>query len=146
LLIGPGDVEDYSKEAADLGILDNAIFTGPVSSEEVKGSYDAADVFVFASQTETQGLVIGEAMIANTPVVALKSPIQPEVYPESVSVVVRDEAKFAEEVDKLLKNPDKQKKLAELGKKFVEENFSCEQMTKKQIEVFEKALSPAKVG
>ncbi len=46
-------------------------FTGYVPKEKVKYLYAMADVFVFASKTETQGLVTIESMMAGTPVVAI---------------------------------------------------------------------------
>ena len=45
-------------------------------------AYDSFDVFAFASQSETQGLVLSEAMAAGVPVVALEGP--------GVNDVVRD--------------------------------------------------------
>ena len=48
-----------------IGYLDRA--------RELPGCYAAADAFVFASRTETQGLVLLEAMASGTPVVALSA-------------------------------------------------------------------------
>ena len=42
-----------------------------LSRDELRDLYAALDVFAFASQTETQGVVIAEAMAAGTPVIAL---------------------------------------------------------------------------
>jgi glycosyltransferase involved in cell wall biosynthesis len=140
LLIGPGDIEEYSKQAEQLGITQNIIFTGALEAAESKGAYFAADVFVFASKTETQGLVLGEAMIAGTPVVGLYSPIQKEIYPEKVAIVVYRENEFALCVDKLLKNDTKRSQLSERGREFVHKNFSVESMTQKQIKVFEEVI------
>jgi len=41
--------------------------------------YQDADLFVFSSQTDTQGLVLAEAMAAGTPVVALDGPGQRDI-------------------------------------------------------------------
>ncbi len=57
--------------ATKLGVLDAITFTGYVPREEVFSIYAAADVFTFASRTETQGLVLLEAMSVGTPVVAV---------------------------------------------------------------------------
>ncbi len=40
----------------------------------IKEHYDQADVFIFASTTETQGIVLAEAMACSTPVIALDGP------------------------------------------------------------------------
>ncbi len=48
--------------------------TGTLEGQDLVDIYHACDVFAFASQTETQGLVIAEAMAAGVPVVALDGP------------------------------------------------------------------------
>jgi 1,2-diacylglycerol 3-alpha-glucosyltransferase len=46
-------------------------FAGYLSKEDWRDCYAGSDLFVFASITETQGLVVTEAMAAETPVVAV---------------------------------------------------------------------------
>lgn len=54
------------------GLAEQVRFIGYLDREsELPACYAAADVFVFASRTETQGLVLLEAMSAGLPVVAL---------------------------------------------------------------------------
>ena len=48
----------------------------PDTKEQLKQYYQQADLFVFASQAETQGLVLAEAMACGTPVVARYGPGQ----------------------------------------------------------------------
>ncbi len=58
--------------AASLALAENVLFLGYLDRNgELPGCYAAADLFVFASRTETQGLVLLEAMAAGTPVLAL---------------------------------------------------------------------------
>jgi 1,2-diacylglycerol 3-alpha-glucosyltransferase len=55
-----------------LGLEGNARFLGYLDRrEELPDAYAAADIFVFASRTETQGLVLLEAMAQCCPVLAL---------------------------------------------------------------------------
>jgi 1,2-diacylglycerol 3-alpha-glucosyltransferase len=57
---------------ADRGLRENVRFIGYLDRKtELPTCYAAADVFAFASRTETQGLVLLEAMAAGLPVVAL---------------------------------------------------------------------------
>lgn len=55
----------------ELGIGDRVRFVGGVQRDAVDAYYAAADIFVFASMTETQGLVVGEAMQYGLPAVVV---------------------------------------------------------------------------
>lgn len=50
------------------------IFIIKPTKEDLKNWYARAHLFVFTSQSETQGLVLAEAMAAGTPVIALQGP------------------------------------------------------------------------
>jgi glycosyltransferase involved in cell wall biosynthesis len=59
------------KQAAALGVADQVRFVGYLDRQtELPDCYAAADLFVFSSRTETQGLVLLEAMAAGLPVLA----------------------------------------------------------------------------
>lgn len=74
LIIGEGsekeNLESYIKEK-DLN--ENIEMIGAVDFREIGQYYLAADLFVFASTSETQGMVLLEAMVGYTPVVAVRS-------------------------------------------------------------------------
>lgn len=72
LMVGDGpNRKDYEEECAALGIRDEVIFTGKVLNSKIAPYFAAADAFVFASKSETQGIVILEAFAGATPVIAL---------------------------------------------------------------------------
>ncbi len=140
LLVGPGELDEMTAAAKKLGIAKNVVFTDQLPLEEARRCYAGADIFVFASQSETQGLVIGEAMSAGLPVVTLASPVSPEVTPEGTAIVVKKPAELAGAVVKLLKNKSERDELAKKGQAFVHEHFSKAKMISKQISVFEQLL------
>jgi 1,2-diacylglycerol 3-alpha-glucosyltransferase len=75
LLVGDGDAREemlsrFSKE----GLEDRIHAPGKLTGSDLTDAYAAMDCFAFASQTETQGIVLAEAMAAGNPVVALDGP------------------------------------------------------------------------
>lgn len=71
-LVGDGPYREACAELArNFGIGDRVRFVGFVPREEVDVYYALADVFTFASMTETQGLVIQEAMSYGLPCVVV---------------------------------------------------------------------------
>ncbi len=72
LLIGDGPKhKELGKFAKELGLSDKVIFTGLVPFSDIPAHLKAADIFFFASVSETQGLVTMEAMAAGLPIVAV---------------------------------------------------------------------------
>lgn len=63
---GPA-LEELRATASDLGLEDRVHFAGHVPDAEVPAVYNAADVFASASEIETQGLTLLEAMACGTP-------------------------------------------------------------------------------
>jgi glycosyltransferase involved in cell wall biosynthesis len=73
LIGGDGPHREYLQSlAVELGIDDRVTFLGYLQGEDAVAAYHLAHAFAFASTTETQGLVIGEAMAAGLPVVAVE--------------------------------------------------------------------------
>ncbi|MFZ2627695.1 MAG: glycosyltransferase [Rugosibacter sp.] len=112
---GPA-LEQLQRKANQLGINDHVRFVGYLPRESgLRDCYAAADVFVFASRTETQGLVLLEAMAAGLPVLALPALGAAEIItPQRGAVAAIDEpAAFAAQLVGLLDQPAR---LAELGR------------------------------
>lgn len=73
LIVGGGpETEHLRQMVADIRMQDRIIFTGPKPWDNIGFFYQLGDVFVSASQSETQGLTYIEAMAAGLPVVAKK--------------------------------------------------------------------------
>jgi len=72
VFVGDGPFrESLEKIVKARGLCDYVIFTGFVVRAHMKDFFSIADVFVFASKVESQGLVTIESMICRTPVVAI---------------------------------------------------------------------------
>jgi glycosyltransferase involved in cell wall biosynthesis len=72
LIVGEGpDREDLANYAANSACRDHIIFLGLQPHDTIFALYQKAKVFVFSSLTETQGMVVLEALTMGLPVVAL---------------------------------------------------------------------------
>jgi 1,2-diacylglycerol 3-alpha-glucosyltransferase len=74
-VVGSGEEEATIKDTVS-GLADSEriIMTGQQTGQALADAYTAMDVFAFSSQSETQGMVLAEAMAARTPVIALDGP------------------------------------------------------------------------
>jgi 1,2-diacylglycerol 3-alpha-glucosyltransferase len=59
---------------SEAGIEDRLVTCGPLQNEQLANALHAMNLFAFASKSETQGMVLIEAMAAGLPVVALDAP------------------------------------------------------------------------
>ncbi len=83
LLAGEGPMkEKIEREFASHGMEERISSLGVMDHPDLASVYRSMDVFAFASLTETQGMVLTEAMAAGVPVVAVDAP--------GVREVVRD--------------------------------------------------------
>jgi 1,2-diacylglycerol 3-alpha-glucosyltransferase len=74
LVVGGGPSEKIIRDKfLEQRILPRLVFAGKLSGRALCDAYNAMDVFAFASLSETQGMVIAEAMAAGKPVVALNA-------------------------------------------------------------------------
>lgn len=75
VIVGDGPATASLEELSiKLGVKDKVIFAGKQPWEKIALYYSIGDVFVNASQTETQGLTFIEAMAAGVPIVAKYAP------------------------------------------------------------------------
>ena len=74
LMVGDGrDLEPLREQSERLGLSEQVVFTGTVPNERIGEYFKAADGFLFASKTETQGIVVLEAFAGATPVIAVRA-------------------------------------------------------------------------
>ena len=76
-LVVAGDgpyLDDLKEQVKKLEIQDSVIFTGMITPSETALYYKAADFFISASTSETQGLTYLESLASGTPVIAHGNP------------------------------------------------------------------------
>lgn len=110
LVTGEGPATPALKRKSEaLGLGDAVRFIGYLDRQtDLPDAYAAADVFIFASRTETQGLVLLEAMAMGVPVVALAAMGTRDILaPRRGCLAPPDDvAGFAEALGGLLDDPD----------------------------------------
>jgi 1,2-diacylglycerol 3-alpha-glucosyltransferase len=109
VLVGSGPATQQLKEQARAAGVGRAVhFVGVVEHAEIPAFYAAADVFVFPSVSETQGLVLAEAFAAGVPVVALDNPQTRDVFGEHLAgEIVDDTDSMANAAYDLIVNSDR---------------------------------------
>jgi glycosyltransferase involved in cell wall biosynthesis len=123
VLVGGGPQEEYFKElCTTLQIGHKVVFTGTLDRAKVVNAYLGADLFVFASVTETQGLVLGEAKAAGLPIVAVeafgaKEMINPGIDGYLTPLV---QEVFVDRILQLLADPEERKRLGNNARQNVE--------------------------
>ena len=116
-IAGEGPAREHlQSQVARLGLSNQVYFIGYLEREgELANCYAAGDVFIFASRTETQGLVLLEALAQGRPVVStahlgttsiLQSGCGARVAPEKAEV-------FARAIADILEDPVRAARLSE---------------------------------
>ena len=77
--------------ASILGIQDVVTFVGNVPNEQVRDYLAASDLFLFASKSETQGIVLAEAMAAGIPVTAVHATGADDIIEDGVNGFLTEE-------------------------------------------------------
>jgi glycosyltransferase involved in cell wall biosynthesis len=108
LVVGSGPHRgDLDRHIAALGLKDRVTFTGYLQGEDVAAAYAASDAFFFASLSETQGLVVVEAMASGLPVIAVEDLAVGDAVANGVNGFLTKERAdaLAEAADRVLTDP-----------------------------------------
>jgi len=108
VLVGDGPARpDLEALVNARGLAEKVVFVGFVPHELLGAYYGLADIFVFASKVESQGLVVLEAMACGTPVVAIGKMGTREIMGGSNGgyMVDDDRDEFSQAVASLLDDP-----------------------------------------
>lgn len=107
MIVGDGPAaDDLKQQVVDEGLQQNVIFPGEISNDKVNAFYQAADVFVSASESESQGLTYIEAMAAGIPVVVKASPYTNDlINASSLGKTYTSQDQFIENTVHYLENP-----------------------------------------
>lgn len=127
VIVGDGPYADDLKAlVAQLHIEDSVIFTGMIAPSDTALYYKAADFFISASTSETQGLTYLESLASGTPIIAHGNPYLDNVISDKAFGTLYYESRdlAGAILEAILATPDMdEKKLADKLYEISAENF-----------------------
>ncbi|CAG0958183.1 1,2-diacylglycerol 3-alpha-glucosyltransferase [Methylophilaceae bacterium] len=145
VIAGEGPAENSLHQLSkELNLHHNIQFIGYLDrNTELNSCYKAADVFVFSSKSETQGLVIIEAMAQGTPVVAIAELGTKSILIEGEGALIapEDEAIFAERVNTLLQDKKVRNQLGAKARTYVEEKWTSHAQAERMVVFYQGMLA-----
>jgi glycosyltransferase involved in cell wall biosynthesis len=143
LVVGGGpSAASLEALARELGIGERVRFSGALPHEGALEVMAGADLFVFASQTETQGLVLVEAMAAGVPVVAIGVAGAAEVVADGESglLVSPGSEALAAGMGRLLADPTLRGQLGRRGKE-IAAAYAAQNLARRLVGLYQSVMT-----
>lgn len=141
VFMGEGGMRaECERRARELGVSDACRFLGYTSSSEKEELINACDLMCIPSRNEPFGVVVLEAWDACKPVVATEAVSIIKNFEDGLMAYIQPES-IAWCINRLLKNPEEMKKLAEAGYRRVEAEFSWDTIARRTEEVYEGVIA-----
>ncbi len=139
-LIGEGpEKENLQQQVRELGLSKEVCFVGEVPNTEIKNYCSASDLFLFASKSETQGIVLLEAMATGTPVLAVRGTGTQDIVKDGINgYMVNEIEEFTEKLIDILEN--KELDLLSLGASKRAHEYDSHQIAKRAEEIYDRAI------
>jgi 1,2-diacylglycerol 3-alpha-glucosyltransferase len=141
-LVGQGkESAALQRQAAASPAGDRIYFAGVREHARLAAWYQAADCFLFASETETQGLVLAEAAACGLPAVAVLAPGSDEVVRDGESGILTkgEPAALAEAAIGLLLDAERGAAMRARARLVAEAEFDVERQITRTLDVYAEA-------
>jgi len=140
VITGEGPAEaSLHRLTQELGLTHNVKFIGYLNRElELNACYQAADVFVFSSKSETQGLVLLEAMAQGTPVVAIAELGTASILIDGQGALIApdDVVGFSDKVKHLLMYPEERFELGVQARSYVLAKWTASIQAERMVQFY----------
>lgn len=140
LLIGEGPARaEMLGSFARQGLTHRMHLRGVMDRLNLADAYRCMDVFVFASRSETQGIVLAEAMAAGTPVVAVDAPGVREIVVDAVNgrlLPTEEVSGFVGALEWLLQLPQERRAQLRQNASHCAKLYSRENSAKKMVDLY----------
>lgn len=145
LLAGEGPLQDSVKTIfSGKEIAERLHMTGSLHGQDLIDCYHAMSVFAFASLSETQGIVLIEAMAAGLPIVAIDACGVREVVKDGYNgrlISEENEDAFIEALSWCVKQPDAQFALMKENAKATTKEFARDICAQKMLKVYQEVMA-----
>ena len=149
LVVGKGPSEDTIRDIFQSKKMEHRLFfTGALDGGTLVDAYRAMDAFAFASQSETQGLSLVEAMAAGVPVVAVDAIGIHGLIANGVNGFLlehEDETEFARALNRLCDLPSDERKKIKQATRATAERYSKESCAERALTLYA-SLANSKAG
>lgn len=141
LLVGDGPYRAHLEyKARELGLEDRVVFAGMVNHGEIARYYAAGDIFVSASQSETQGLTYQEAMAAGLPLLCRRDACLVDVIQDGVNGMTYDsDAEFSKKLS-LLAEDEARRLMGNAARETVFNHYSTEKFAESVLDEYRAVL------
>ncbi len=141
MIVGGGpDLVDLKQSADDYVVSKQVIFTGQVPWDNVPLYYHAAQMFINASQSETQGLTYIEALSTETPVLVQKDLVLEDLIIDGYNGYIFDGIDdLVSKLQYIYENKEELNKLKENTLPSIQK-YSKEEFTKNVLAVYDEAI------
>ena len=142
LMIGDGpQLTELKVIAKRLGLEKEVVFVGKVENEQIAAYLKACDLFAFSSKSETQGIVLLEAMAVGKPIVAVKaSGVEDMVVDgETGYMTQEDEASWKDRILTILENPEERERVGRAAQN-IAFNYEERRIALAAVECYQRAV------
>ncbi len=146
LLVGDGPYRDeLEKKADEIGIRSRLIFTGMVSPKQVPDYYAAGDIFISASNSETQGLTYMEAMASALPLLCKADECLDDVIESGTNgFLYHSEDEFIRYYEQLKNDVIYRKRMGLMARQSIQDRYSIQAFAASCLQVYYESVQSAK--
>jgi glycosyltransferase involved in cell wall biosynthesis len=144
LVVGNGPCDhDIQQAVQEVGAANRLHLVGVCEGQDLIDAFHSLDVFAFASQTETQGMVLTEAMAAGKPVVALTGPGVRDVLRDRANgrlVSLEHRQLFAQALAWIAIRTQRERQMLSAAARRTAERFSLRRQVRRALNLYESLI------
>lgn len=128
------------------GVGEQVFFSGLIERTEVKNYMEMADIFVYASKSETQGTIITEAMYMGLPIVAMDSSgVSDLIENNKTGILVYDKKDvFSDKIEEILLDQERLKFLGESAYEEARKKYTAKVCSLKMLGIYAELIKKFK--